>query len=882
MTLTRSVVRSPARDVVRGLTELAGGISGPSISLSAPDFGGSTYYVGVDEDDITVTINNATDGENWNLTISSSGGGTDVTDSGVVSGSTVNAGAQDLTGLNAGTLTFSYEEASVEVATKVRTLAATAAPDAPVIVATPSTSGAAQNVITWARPAQNGSAITGYTLTVDDGSGFSALATPGAGDTSYTHSNLIIGKEYTYRLTATNSVGTGSNSNEPAGTPAGVVHVFLLAGQSNMLGRPLYDSLGDYPSNAYDWTGSDYQLATSPLTNAGAGDMGLTITFVEDYLAANTDVDAVALVQMAVGGTGFNTSFGNNWNKGDTEYEAAIVEFNQALSDYDTHTLAGFLWHQGERDEAAMTDSEYEIAQDQMISDMRSDVTAASSSTPFVVGEISTDYSSTRRASISDTVNRVAYTGAASSAALTTYDSVHFNAASLRTLGSLYEDAFANALVNVPGVAGAPTNLSATPGTNQAVLTWDAPANTGLQSITDYTVQYSSDGGSNWSTFSDGVSASTGATVTGLTQNTTYTFRVAAVNASGTGSYSDTDTALVQPSLPAQVGTVTPTGGNAEVSLSWSAPSANGATITDYLVQYSSDSGSNWTTFADGTSATTSATVTGLTNGTEYVFRVAAVNSIGTGSYSAASSAVTPADGVTRADVVTIVNATDGSLWDFTDTATLWQDTGGTSAVTTDGQNLLRADDLSSQGRNMTKPGSYTNNAVYEASSSPAYADLAVNAPASLEFPVDTAWTDATVMIALRFPTGEDRTILFGEENSGSGGYFGYIRNGSTSTVLDNASGTPTYHVDGSAFAGTTRDQLWDEFTADTWHVFEIRALDLSGYTQPNIVIGADNPASVNHFAGNIAAAVFMQAPSTAQRDDAREWLADLVGVTLP
>jgi len=49
----------------------------------------------------------------------------------------------------------------------------------------------------------------------------------------------------------------------------------------------------------------------------------------------------------------------------------------------------------------------------------------------------------------------------------------------------------------------------------------------------------------------------------------------------------------------------------------------------------------SFTTFSDGTSTTTTATVTGLTNGTVYYFKVAAVNSAGTSAYSAVSSGVT-------------------------------------------------------------------------------------------------------------------------------------------------------------------------------------------------------------------------------------------------
>ena len=67
-----------------------------------------------------------------------------------------------------------------------------------------------------------------------------------------------------------------------------------------------------------------------------------------------------------------------------------------------------------------------------------------------------------------------------------------------------------------------------------------------------------------------------------------------------------------------------------------------GGSITDYVIEYSSDAGLSWTTFADGTSTSTSTPVTGLNNGSAYVFRVAAMNSYGTGFPSASSNTTTP------------------------------------------------------------------------------------------------------------------------------------------------------------------------------------------------------------------------------------------------
>lgn len=94
--------------------------------------------------------------------------------------------------------------------------------------------------------------------------------------------------------------------------------------------------------------------------------------------------------------------------------------------------------------------------------------------------------------------------------------------------------------------------------------------------------------------------------------------------------------------LPGQPTSLSVSPGNRSAVLSWTAMLGEG--ITDYVIQYSSDSGHNWTIFTDGKSTSTTATVTGLRNGTAYVFRVNAINSNGIGLVSAISSSVTPED----------------------------------------------------------------------------------------------------------------------------------------------------------------------------------------------------------------------------------------------
>jgi hypothetical protein len=111
----------------------------------------------------------------------------------------------------------------------------------------------------------------------------------------------------------------------------------------------------------------------------------------------------------------------------------------------------------------------------------------------------------------------------------------------------------------------------------------------------------------------------------------------------GAGNAPCPTTGLFGATAPGAPTSVSGTSGNGQVSVSWTAPASNGgAVVTDYIVQYSTSSSGTYTTFSDGASTTTTATVTGLTNNTVYYFKVAAVNYVGTGTDSAVSSGVTP------------------------------------------------------------------------------------------------------------------------------------------------------------------------------------------------------------------------------------------------
>ena len=100
-----------------------------------------------------------------------------------------------------------------------------------------------------------------------------------------------------------------------------------------------------------------------------------------------------------------------------------------------------------------------------------------------------------------------------------------------------------------------------------------------------------------------------------------------------------TPTNLTVPGAPTAVSA---TAGNASATVNWTAPANGNSTITGYTVTPYIGSTAQPTTTVTGNPAPTTATVSGLTNGTAYTFTVTATNAIGSGPPSAASNAVTP------------------------------------------------------------------------------------------------------------------------------------------------------------------------------------------------------------------------------------------------
>jgi hypothetical protein len=243
---------------------------------------------------------------------------------------------------------------------------------------------------------------------------------------------------------------------------------------------------------------------------------------------------------------------------------------------------------------------------------------------------------------------------------LTGGTSYTFKVAAINAGGAGPESAASNAVTPTAATApGTPTSVSATAGALSATVTWTTPSNDGGSPITGYRITPYI--GASAQAPVTAASSATSASVPGLTGGTSYTFTVTAINAVGPGpesaaSNAVTPTALNPPGAPTGLSA---TAKSAGAQVAWTAPASNGGSpITGYrITPYAGGSAQATTTVS---AAPTSASITGLINGTTYTFTVAAINAAGPGAESAPSSPVTPNGMIFDLATPSIVDSGDG------------------------------------------------------------------------------------------------------------------------------------------------------------------------------------------------------------------------------
>ncbi len=196
------------------------------------------------------------------------------------------------------------------------------------------------------------------------------------------------------------------------------------------------------------------------------------------------------------------------------------------------------------------------------------------------------------------------------------FEVVAINTSGLRTTSSVPSSAVTP---QPPKPPGAPSNASVSYSNGQATVKWQVPISDGGAPITGYTATSLPSG------FSCQSSAST-CVVSGLSLGTTYTFQVSAQNSAGQGQKSLPSNSILADAPPSPPTNLTITMSSGSATISWQPPQTdNGSPISSYIITDASNT-------VKCTTSTLICTIKGLTNGTRYVFTIAAVNAAGTGS----------------------------------------------------------------------------------------------------------------------------------------------------------------------------------------------------------------------------------------------------------
>jgi fibronectin type 3 domain-containing protein len=525
--------------------------------------------------------------------------------------SAVTGTAYTVTGLTNGTTYTFYVTASNSAGTSNPSVSASATPQGLVAPPPPqsltATAGDAQAMLSWSA-VSGATSYSVYEGTTSGGESSTPIAT-GITATTYTVTGLTNGTPYYFTVAAVNANGASSFSNEASVTPG------------TTYGPPTPITVPNYSFEADQQTGYIYpqgwNFTTSITTPPGdPANSNPAVQYVNSV--TNNPVSGVT-------GTYYWDPSDYGEQSAPFGSETAILTSASSLGTFATNTQYTLTVALGAPNDNALS---YKSIGFQLLANgvvVANFVAPTSGPGALVQGNGLSDFNLSF-----STVNQPQVVGQNITVSLVyTYT------------GQYGRDAyFDNVRLTQASAEGgvvlpAPTGLTATAGDAQAALSWSAVS--GAASYNVY--QGATSGGEGSTPVATGITA-TNFNVTGLANGSTYYFIVAAVNASGVGSFSTEASATPSASygIPIAPTGLTAAAADSEVTLSWSeVPGAS----TYNVYQGNASGGEGSTPIATAVTGTTF-TATGLTDGTAYYFKVAAVNSYGTSPFSNEATA-TPA-----------------------------------------------------------------------------------------------------------------------------------------------------------------------------------------------------------------------------------------------
>jgi hypothetical protein len=241
---------------------------------------------------------------------------------------------------------------------------------------------------------------------------------------------------------------TAGWSQEYAG-PREKLHIYILAGQSNMSGRAKIEAEDQkIPQNLYlldsqgKWTPATHpfiQYTNVPnaadlrvIKSQGKSGLNFGLTFARAMLDANPGV-SIGLVVNSQGGSAVET-----WLKTGKNYTKAMERIRPIL---ETGVVKGVLWHQGEAN--VSQGEKYLEPLAQVIGQFREDL--KDPKLPFVAGQLAPLPKDKAKIDVFNEAllrlpSTVANTGVVRASDLSGAD-IHFNSADTRTLGRRYAEA---------------------------------------------------------------------------------------------------------------------------------------------------------------------------------------------------------------------------------------------------------------------------------------------------------------------------------------------------------------------------------------------------------------------------------------------------------